>query len=128
LSNGRRLLLALSLGGVLAACGVLPVPMLDGEVIVMDVTNQSPRPATLVVAAPGQRDKVLGSVDPSVIPARANATVRFLVPKTGQWAIWANDGELMSDTDVGERRGGIPMGIDIGPDGSAGWWCKNDCP
>jgi len=103
------------------------MPMLDGELIVMDVTNQSPRPATLVVAR-GDRGNVVGSVDPAVIPPRGNATVRFLVPPTGQWAIWANDGELMSDTDVGNQRGSIRMGIDIGPDGSPSWWCERDCP
>ena len=44
--------------------------------------------------------------------------VRFLVPANDQWAIWANGGELMGEFDVGERRGNIPMGIDIGADGS----------
>ena len=128
MSKGRRLLLALSMGGFIAACGVVPVPMLDGELIVMEVTNQSPRPATLVVAAPGQVREVVGSVDPAIVPAGGSATVRFLVPATGHWSIWANDGELMGHFDIGKRRGHIPMGIDIGPDGSPSWWCKNDCP
>ena len=121
MSKGRRLLLALSIGGLIAACGVVPIPMLDGELIVMEVTNQSPRPATLVVAAPGQARQVVGSVDPAVVPAGGSATVRFLVPPTSRWSIWANDGELMGDVDIGNRRGNIPMGIDIGPDGSPSW-------
>ena len=128
MSTSRRLLLAVLVGGLGAGCDVIPVPVLNGELIVMEVANSSPRPATLAVSAPGNVRDIVGSADPAVVPARRTATVRFLVPATDHWAIWANGGELMSDTDVKGRRGKIPMGIDIAADGSPGWWCKADCP
>jgi hypothetical protein len=121
-------LLTLAAGGVLAGCeSILPVVQ-GGELIVMDVANDSPRPATLVVAAPGTIEVVVGSVDPPVVPARQRATVRFFVPPTGSWAIWANGGELMGDRDVGGKRGNVPMGIDVGANGEPSWWCRADCP
>ena len=55
-------------------------------------------------------------------------TVRFFVPASGGWAIWANGGELMGEFDLKGKRGNVPMGIDIGRDGQPGWWCKADCP
>ena len=55
-------------------------------------------------------------------------TVRFFVPASGGWAIWANGGELMGEFDLKGKRGNVPMGIDIGQDGQPGWWCKADCP
>ena len=94
----------------------------------MEVSNQSARPATLVVAAPGDVRDVVGSVDPPIVPAHATVTVRFSVPSSGDWAIWANGGELMGSFDLKGRRGNIPMGIDIGADGSSSWWCQGDCP
>jgi hypothetical protein len=128
MSTGRRVLLVLVIGGLVAGCDVLPVPVLNGELIVMDVANLSPRPARLAVAAPGDGSKVVGAVDPAIVPAGRTMKVRFFVPPGGSWAIFANGGELMGDHDVRERRGILPMGIDIGADGSLGWWCKGNCP
>ena len=128
MSKARRVLCALVIGGTVVGCGVIPTPLLNGEVIVMQVVNHSPRPAALVVAAPGEIGKVVGSVDPAIVPAGQTVMVRFLVPPTGAWAIWANGGELMGNLDVKGARGKVPMGIDIGDDGSPGWWCKANCP
>ena len=128
MSAGRRVLLALMVAGLVAGCDLLPVPVLNGELIVMDVANLSPRPARLAVTAPGDESNVVGAVDPAIVPAGRTMTVRFFVPPSGSWAVWANGGELMGDHDVGKRRGIIPMGIDIGADGSPGWWCRGNCP
>jgi hypothetical protein len=128
MSTGRRVLLALVVGGLVAGCDVLPVPVLNGELIVMDVANLSPRPARLAVAAPGDESQVVGAVDPAIVPAGRTMKVRFFVPPSGSWAIWANGGELMGDHDIKERRGILPMGIDIGPNGELGWWCNGNCP
>lgn len=128
MSTARRVLLAIVVGGLAVGCDVLPVVLPGGQQIVMEVANHSPRPATLAVAVHGDVSKIVGSVTPAIIQAGATATVRFTVPPTDDWAIWANDGELMSDLDLHQRRGNIPMGIDIGSDGSPSWWCKADCP
>jgi hypothetical protein len=102
--------------------------LVGGEAIVMQVANHSPRPVTLAVAAPGDEGRIIGSVDPSIVPAGQTVMVRFLVPPTDHWGIWANGGELMGDYDVNGRRGNIPMGIEVGVDGSPTWWCKANCP
>jgi hypothetical protein len=128
MSKVRSVLLAFVAGGLVVGCEVIPASLLGGEAIVMDVANQSARPATLAVAAPGAEGTIVGSADPAVVPAHTTVTVRFLVPPTGQWAIWANGGELMGSHDVRGRRGKLPMGIDIGADGSPGWWCQGNCP
>jgi hypothetical protein len=124
----RRVLLALVIGGLAAGCDVLPTPILSGDLIVLEVTNNSPRPIPLTVAMPGDERRVVGSVDPPLVPPGTTVMARFLVPRTANWAIFANGGELMGSVDVKERRGNLPMGIDIGVDGSQGWWCKEDCP
>ena len=128
MSKMGRILLLLVVGALVTACDVIPTPLLGGELIVMEVANHSARPATLVVAAPGEVTKIVGSVDPAIVPAHKSLTVRFSVPPTGQWAIWANGGELMGQFDLKGRRGNVPMGIDIGEDGSPSWWCKGNCP
>jgi hypothetical protein len=125
---GRRFLLALLYGALVLGCGLMPVPVLNGEVIVMEVANHGAQPATLVVASSGDERKIVGSAEPSIVPAGQTVTVRFVVPPAGHWAIWANGGELMGDRDIGQRRGKLPMGIDIGGDGSPGWWCQANCP
>ena len=128
MSKVRSVLLALVVGSLAAGCDVIPAPLLGGEAIVMEVTNDSARPATLVVAAMGDVRKIVGSADPPFVPAGAKVTVRFLVPPTDDWAIWANGGELMGSVDLKGRRGKVPMGIDIGADGTPGWWCQANCP
>jgi hypothetical protein len=128
MSRVRRVLLTLALGGLVAGCEVIPASLLGGDTIVMDVSNQSARRATLAVAAPGEERKIVGSADPAIVPAHTTVTVRFLVPPAGQWAIWANGGELMGSLDLKGRRGKLPMGIDIGADGSPSWWCQGNCP
>jgi hypothetical protein len=128
ISRVWSVLLAVVVGGLIAGCEVIPAPMLGGEAIVMDVANRSARPATLAVAAPGEERKIVGSAAPAIVPPHTTVTVRFVVPPTGQWAIWANGGELMGSFDVKERRGKIPMGIDIDEGGSPGWWCQGNCP
>ena len=126
MSKARRIMLALVVGVVVVGCGF--VPMLGGDVIVMEVANHSPRPVPLVVAAPGELGTVVGAVDPPIVPAGATVTARFSVPRSGTWAIWANGGELMGANDVKERRGALPMGIDIGQNGDPSWWCNENCP
>ena len=100
MSNVRRVLLALAIWGLVAGCEAIPIPLLDGELIVMEVANHSARAATMVVAASGEEGTVVGSVDPPFLPARVTARVRFLVPPKGSWAIWVNGGELMSKSDI----------------------------
>lgn len=128
MSSVRRVLLALAVGGLVIGCGVIPTPLLDGQLIVMEVANRSPRPAILVVAASGDQGRIVGSVEPASVPAGQTVTVRFSVPPTGSWAIWANGGELMGESDLKGRRGDVQMGIDIGPDGTPSWWCQANCP
>jgi hypothetical protein len=124
----RGVLLALVIGGIAAGCDVLPTPILNGDMIVLQVTNSSPRPIPLTVAMPGDERRVVGSVDPPVVPPGTTVMARFLVPRTGQWAIFANGGEMMGSFDLKARRGNLPMGIDISSDGSQGWWCTEACP
>jgi hypothetical protein len=124
----RRVLLAIVVVGLVAGCDVLPTPILDGDLIVLQVTNNSPRPIPLTVAMPGNEQRVVGSVDPRLVPPGTTVMARFLVPRTGNWSIFAGGGELMGSFDLKERRGNPPMGIDIAVDGSQSWWCKDDCP
>ena len=125
----RRILLAFVVGGLVAGCDVLPAPpVLNGDMIVLQVTNSSPRPIPLTVAMPGDERRVVGSVDPPVVPPGTTVMARFLVPRTGQWAIFASGGELMGSVDIKGRRGNLPMGIDISRDGSQSWWCQEACP
>ena len=123
-----RIVLLLALGGVVAGCGTLPIPVADANLIVMSVSNASARPATLVVAAPGEVSTVVGIADPPVVPPGAKMMVRFRVPADRDWAIWANRGELMGSIDVKERRGNLAIGIDIGVTGEPSWWCQDECP
>ena len=94
----------------------------------MEVANHAGRPATLVVASQGNVANVVGSAEPSVVPPGQTMTVSFFVPPSGQWAIWANGGELMGSGDLKGKRGNVPMGIDIDQNGQPGWWCQADCP
>ena len=92
----RWLLLVLVVGGLAAGCDALPgPPILNADVIVLQVTNDSPRPIPLTVAMPGDERRVVGSVDPPVVPPGTTVKARFLVPRTGNWAIFANGGELI---------------------------------
>ena len=113
---------------LLAACQFVPPQLRGGELIVMEVANRSDAPAQLAVAAMGNLGDVVGSAEPSVVPPRRTVTVNFFVPHAGQWGIWANGGELMGEPDLRGRRGNVPMGIEIGADGQASWWCRADCP
>jgi hypothetical protein len=124
----QRLLLTLVIAIWVTGCGVLPVPIGGGDVLVMNVANKGPGPASLVVAMPGDQSRIVGSADPAIIPTGGAALVRFVVPVTGHWSIWANGGELMGDFDLKGQRGNVPIGIDIGADGSPTWWCKANCP
>lgn len=124
----RRLMLSLVIAVWVTACGTLPVPIGGGEVIVMNVANKGPGPARLAVAMPGDQGRIVGTADPAIVPAGATVLVRFVVPVGGHWSIWANGGELMGDFDLKGQRGNVPMGIDIGADGSPGWWCQANCP
>ena len=124
----RRLLLAVVIALWVSGCGALPVPIGGGEVILMNVANNGPGAARLAVAMPGDQGRIVGSADPAIVPAGKTVLVRFVVPAGGHWSIWANAGELMGDFDLKGQRGNVPMGIDIGPDGSPTWWCKGDCP
>ena len=124
-----RVLLAVLLAGLFAGCGSLPIPQFGGELIVMEVANESARPATLMVAESGPGGKAVGSVDPAVVPPGTTMIVRFVVPPSGSWAIFANGGEMMGHHDLKERRGDIPMGITIDAQGNQGWWCNGaNCP
>ena len=111
-----------------AGCQFVPAELRGGELIIMEVANHAGRPATLAVASQGNVGDVVGSAEPAVVPPGQTMTVRFIVPPSGGWAIWANGGELMGEFDLKGKRGNVPMGIDIGQDGQPGWWCKADCP
>jgi hypothetical protein len=126
MSPVRRIAFAIVVGSLVAGCGF--VPMLDGDAIVIEVANHSPRPVPLVVAAPGEIQKIVGAANPAIVPAGATVTARFSVPRSGSWAIWANGGELIGDLDVKGRRGPLPIGIDIDPNGDPSWWCRDNCP
>lgn len=73
-------------------------------------------------------DAVVGSVDPPLVPPGTSVKARFLVPRTGNWAIFANGGEMMGNFDLKQRRGNVPIGIDTVADGSQNWWCQENCP
>ena len=125
--RGMPILIAL-LAVLIAGCEYIPAQLRGGELIVMEVANRAGRPATLAVAAPGEIGRVIGSAEPAVIPPGQTVTVNFFVPPSGDWAIWANGGELMGSHDIGRRRGSLPMGIEISADGSPAWWCNTNCP
>lgn len=126
---GARNLATFALTALLVgACQFVPPQLRGGELIVMEVANRGAAPAQLAVAASGNVGEVVGSADPSVIPPGRTVTVSFFVPHAGQWAIWANGGELMGERDLRGKRGNVPMGIDIDANGQAGWWCQADCP
>ena len=124
----RRIVFALAVGIVIAGCSALPAPFVGGDQIVVEVANRSARPATLSVSAPGDQQRVLGAADPAMVPPGVTMKVRFTVPPQGEWAIWANGGELMGSLDLQGLRGVLPMGIEIGKDGSLSWWCQQACP
>lgn len=124
----RRVLLAVATVSLLGGCDVVPAPVLNADVIVLQVSNSSPGPVRLTVATSGDERRVVGSVDPPVVPPGKTVMARFLVPRTNEWSIFANGAELIGSFDVKGRRGNLPMGIDIAPDGSQGWWCAQDCP
>ena len=126
MSKVRRLVFGVVVAGLVAGCGF--VPMLDGDAIVIEVANHSPRPVPLVVASPGEIGKIVGAANPAIVPPGATITARFSVPRTGSWAIWANGGELIGNLDVNGRRGPLPIGIDIDQNGNPGWWCRENCP
>jgi hypothetical protein len=124
----RRLLLAVVIALWVSGCGVLPVPIGGGEVIVMNVANNSPGPARLAVAMARDEGRVVGTADPTIVPAGQTVLVRFVVPAGSHWSIWANGGELMGDFDLKGQRGNVPMGIVIDVNGSPSWWCEGNCP
>jgi hypothetical protein len=70
-----------------AACEVIPSQFRGGQLIVMQVANKSGRPASLVVASPGNIGQIVGSVEPAVVPSGQTLNVRFFVPPSGRWAI-----------------------------------------
>ena len=94
----------------------------------MEVANRGAAPAQLVVATMGNVGDVVGSAEPPVVPGGRTVTVNFLVPHAGQWAIFANGGELMGESDLRGKRGNVPMGIEIDSNGQVGWWCQANCP
>jgi hypothetical protein len=122
-----RIVLSLVVGGLVVGCRTVPISIVDANLIVMSVHNSSAKPATLVVAAPGNVTTVVGISDPSVVAPGATVMVGFRVPPGRDWAIWANGGELMGIVDVKQHRGNLSMGIDI-DEGGPSWWCKADCP
>lgn len=124
----RRVLLALVTASLLGGCDVLPAAVLNADMIVLQVSNSSSQPVPMTVAASGDERRVVGSVDPPLVPPGNTVMARFLVPRTNDWSIFANGGELIGSFDVKGRRGNLPMGIDIAADGSPSWWCAQDCP
>ena len=88
----------------------------------------APRPLALVVATMSDESEVVGSAEPAVVPAGQTMMVNFFVPRSGQWAIWANGGQLMGEPDLRGRRGTVPMGIEVDSNGGLGWWCQGNCP
>jgi len=120
--------LTLAAAVLVAACQFVPPQLRGSELIVMEVKNGGPGPASLAVAAMGDVREVVGSAEPAVVLPGQTVTVNFFVPNSGQWAIWANGGELMGEPDLRGKRGNVPMGIEIGTDGQPTWWCRADCP
>jgi hypothetical protein len=115
-------------GAVLAitlfACDQLPLAPGGTRPLVMEVANQSGRPVPLVVATPGRTSDVVGVAQPALIPPGQTLQVRFFVPVSEAWAIYANGGELIGSIDAPERLAPGSYGIQIGPDGGAGWWAE----
>lgn len=124
----RRFLLALVLGGLVAGCGAFPAPMFGGDLIVLQVANASARPVVMSVATPDPDRTVVGSVEPRIVAAGQTVVARFVVPSSGEWAIYAGDDQLIGAGDTKGKRGQLPMGIDIDANGNSSWWCQGDCP
>ena len=53
------------------------------------------------------------------MPAGVRRLVTFTVPG-GEWVIYVNDQALVSDIDLGGRRGDLPVKIQIEPNGQVG--------
>lgn len=97
-----------------------------GRVWVVTVENRSPRPALLLVAEDtGPAGRVVGNVNPGVVPAGVTADVTFGIPSGKGWAIWVNrgpnTGPLVTAHDVPENATGrMPFKIIIDADGNPG--------
>ena len=113
---------------LVAACQFVPPQLRGNDLIVMEVKNGAPRPLALVVATMSDESEVVGSAEPAVVPAGQTMMVNFFVPRSGEWAIWANGGQLMGEPDLRGRRGTVPMGIEVDSNGGLRWWCQGDCP
>ena len=92
----------------------------------MTFSNQSPRPATLIVDT-DVRGGPVGTVTPSTIPTGATVEVRFVVPAGSDWEIRVNGATLIMAEDIPPDAAG-PMPFRIGVDARAGTYAAFDGP
>ena len=105
----------------LAGCAFEPPVPPGGRLWVITVVNKSPQLATFVVAQDGPvMGPAMGTATPNVVPPGTTRDVTFAVPAGEGWAIFVNprpgQGPLLTPIDVPRA-----TGIEIGPDGNAGW-------
>ena len=109
----------------------LNVPLI-GRQLAFTVSNQSGRPARLIVGHMGDLRAPVGIAFPAVIAPRTRQEVVFTVPDTNDWAIWVNPddpkgGELMGWHDIRRCFGRVALAIEIGPRGDASWSAGDPC-
>lgn len=118
-------------GLLVTGCFSGPLPPAGTRPLPVTVMNLSHAPVILEVAPMGLGGVIgrpigqpawTGIARPTTVPPGAKQLVTFFVPQTRDWAIYANGGELMGSSDVGDR-GGLTLGIEVGPNGDPGWSC-----
>ena len=96
-----------------------------GRQLAMAVSNQSDRPARLIVGGEGDLGRPLGIALPPVVQPHRRQEVVFTVPDTNNWAIWVNagegGGELISWREVRRCVGRVPIEINIAAGGGVSW-------
>jgi hypothetical protein len=121
-------MLGIALAGLVTACALVePAPPAGTALLQFQVSNQSAAPAEVAVHTRGR--ELVGAAQPATVPPRSTVVVSFFVPIAGEWAIFANGGELMGSVDVRGRLGPRnDIGITIDGTGSLSWWCNARCP
>ena len=135
-----RLIAAILVGVGLAGCdnaGFVSQPRAGWRQFIVTVENQSPRPATLAVAANrSPMERPTGTAEPGVVPPGVTMDVTLDVPPGQGWAIFVNPGDpgmgpLVTAHDVPpgaigrmpfkvqiDLRGQVSAAVDAGP----GWF------
>lgn len=128
----RPLLLALATGLLGVSCALLEAPPPAGSVMVqLGVDNKSGRAVNVGVSGTmgGNSPMMPGSAQPSRVPPKVHADVRFFVPMTGDWVITVNGQDLIVRSDLRGKTGVIrEIGIEVDEQGNTGWWCSSNCP